>query len=75
MSESGKKWETSFSRQCGTTVTCQLEVRPAMVEVSGGTFDPQTFWYNLSGIIRGRNCNLECYPILISINVGLPFSG
>ena len=55
ISESGKKWETSFCGQCGTTVTCRLEVRPGMVGVSGGTFDPPTFWYNLSGEVFTRS--------------------
>ena len=55
ISESGKKWEPSFCGQCGTTVTCRLEVRPGMVGVSGGTFDPPTFWYNLSGEVFTRS--------------------
>ena len=55
ISESGKKWETNFCSQCGTTVTFRLEVRPGMIGVSGGTFDPPPFWYNLSGEVFTRS--------------------
>ncbi len=55
VSESGGKWETRFCQRCGTTIACVLEVRPGLIGVSGGTFDPPTFWYALTREVFQRS--------------------
>ena len=54
-SESGKAWQNSFCADCGTTVFSQLEVWPGDIGVAGGTFDPPSFWYNISGEVFTRS--------------------
>jgi len=54
-SESGKKWETHFCDQCGTTVFCRLEVRAGLSGICTGTFDPPTFWFDLDREVFKRS--------------------
>ena len=54
VSESGNSWKNQFCKHCATTLTSRLEVRPNEVGVAGGTFDPPTFWYNITAEVFTR---------------------
>ena len=51
----GKKWKNQFCSRCGTTILMHLEAWPGDIGVAGGTFDPPTFWYELSGEVFMRS--------------------
>ena len=55
ISESNKTWVNSFCASCGTTVFSKLEVWPGDIGVAGGTFDPPSFWYDISGEVFTRS--------------------
>jgi hypothetical protein len=55
ISESGFSWDNKFCPKCGTTVFMRLEVFENQVGIAGGTFDPPTFWYDLSGEVFTRS--------------------
>ena len=46
--------KNQFCKHCATTLTSRLEVRPNEVGVAGGTFDPPTFWYNITAEVFTR---------------------
>ncbi len=54
-SESGKNWHTHFCSQCGTTVYLELEVFESLIGVEAGTFDPPTFWFNITNEVFIRS--------------------
>ena len=54
-SESGNNWKNQFCKNCGTTLTSRLEVRDGEVGIAGGTFDPPTFWYNITAEVFTRS--------------------
>ena len=54
-SESEKKWRTRFCSQCGTTVYLELEVFENLIGVEAGTFDPPTFWFNITNEVFIRS--------------------
>ncbi|MFT4581638.1 MAG: hypothetical protein ACI915_000726 [Gammaproteobacteria bacterium] len=54
-SESDFTWRNRFCPNCGTTVFMRLEVFKDRVGIAGGTFDPPTFWYDLSGEVFTRS--------------------
>ena len=53
--EMGRAWKNEFCRTCGTTLFMHLEAWPGDVGIAGGTFDPPTFWYKLSGEVFRRS--------------------
>ena len=55
VSESGKTWENKFCSNCGTTLIFRLEVWEGDVGISGGTFDPPSFWYDLNREVFTRS--------------------
>ena len=54
-SESDNRWINQFCKNCATTITSRLEVRPGQVGVAGGTFDPPTFWYDITAEVFTRS--------------------
>ena len=54
-SESGNNWQNQFCKNCGTTLTSRLEVRVGEVGIAGGTFDPPTFWYDITAEVFTRS--------------------
>ena len=54
-SESGYKWRNQFCKNCATTLTSELEVRKGEVGIAGGTFDPPTFWYDITAEVFTRS--------------------
>jgi hypothetical protein len=54
-SESGFSWDNKFCPKCGTTVFVRLEVFKNQVGITGGTFDPPTFWFDLTGEVFTRS--------------------
>ena len=54
-SESGNNWKNQFCKNCATTLTSRLEVREGQVGIAGGTFDPPTFWYNITAEVFTRS--------------------
>ena len=53
--EMGRTWKNEFCSTCGTTLFMYLEAWPGDVGVAGGTFDPPTFWFELSGEVFKRS--------------------
>ncbi len=43
------------SEVCGTTVTFDLELRPGLRGIAGGSFDQPTFWYDVETFIFARS--------------------
>ena len=52
--ESGRAFTTRFCTTCGTSVFWRLEVFPDLVGIAGGTFDPPTFWFDVTREIFTR---------------------
>ena len=51
-----EQWiKSKFCEVCGTTVTFNLELRPGLIGITGGTFDQPTFWYDLETFIFARS--------------------
>ena len=46
--ESGGSMTNWFCPDCGTTVIEKISMRPDKTSVAGGTFDPPTFWYDIT---------------------------
>lgn len=46
--ESGRDFTTRFCPECGTNLFWQVEVVPGLTGVAGGSFDPPTFWYDVT---------------------------
>jgi len=46
--ESGGTTTNYFCPNCGTTVFERISMRPDKISVTGGTFDPPTFWYEVT---------------------------
>jgi hypothetical protein len=53
--ESGRKFTTRFCKNCGTSVLWNLEMSPDLTGIAGGTFDPPTFWFNVTREIFTRS--------------------
>jgi len=53
--EMDRAWKNEFCGNCGTTLFMHLEAWPGDVGIAGGTFDPPTFWYKLSGEVFRRS--------------------
>ena len=53
--EMGKTWKNQFCSSCGTTILMHLVAWQGNIGVAGGTFDPPTFWYKLSGEVFMRS--------------------
>jgi hypothetical protein len=53
--ESGRGFTTKFCPACATTVFWSVEVTPELTGVAAGTFDPPTFWFNISREIFTRS--------------------
>ncbi len=53
-SDTGRKVESEFCEDCGTTVTFRLELRDGWRGIAGGTFDQPTFWYDVETFIFAR---------------------
>ena len=54
-SESGFNWKNEFCKNCATTLTSRLEVKKGEVGIAGGTFDPPTFWFNITAEVFTRS--------------------
>ena len=54
-SESGKNWQTRFCSQCGTTVYLELEVFKGLIGIEAGTFDPPSFWFDVTNEVFIRS--------------------
>ena len=54
-SESGNNWKNQFCKNCATTLTSRLQIRNGEVGIAGGTFDPPTFWYNITAEVFTRS--------------------
>ena len=55
VTESGNDFETNFCEDCGTSVYWKISMMKGMIAIGGGTFDPPTFWYDISGEIFTRS--------------------
>ncbi|MEC7760701.1 MAG: GFA family protein [Pseudomonadota bacterium] len=53
--ESGRSFTTRFCTTCGTSVFWSLEVFPGLVGVAGGTFDPPTYWFDVTREVFTRS--------------------
>lgn len=53
--DSGRRFTTRFCPTCGTTVFWELELFEGTVGVSGGTFDPPAFWFEVEREIFARS--------------------
>ena len=55
--ESGNKFETNFCKDCGTSVywTISGSALKGLVAIGVGTFDPPSFWFDISGEIFTRS--------------------
>ena len=53
-SNAGRWVDTEFCEACGTSVSFTLELRPALVAITGGTFDTPSFWYDLDNFNFAR---------------------
>ena len=54
-SESGNQWENRFCSRCGTSIFSLLEVRAGLIAISAGTFDPPTFWFDVTREVFTRS--------------------
>jgi len=52
---SGRAFDTRFCTNCGTTVWWTIGTRPNSIGISGGTFDPPTFWYPIDREVFTRS--------------------
>lgn len=46
--ESGGTATNRFCPKCGTTLFEKISMRPDKTSITGGTFDPPTFWYDIT---------------------------
>ncbi len=53
--ESGREFTARFCETCGTRLTWTLEALPGLVGIAGGSFDPPSFWYEISREIFTRS--------------------
>ena len=52
---SGRAFDTRFCTECGTTVWWTIGTRPNSIGISGGTFDPPSFWYAIDREVFTRS--------------------
>ncbi len=52
---SGRAFDTRFCTECGTTVWWTIGTRPDSIGISGGTFDPPSFWYAIDREVFTRS--------------------
>ena len=52
---SGRAFDTRFCTKCGTTVWWTIGTRPNSIGISGGTFDPPSFWYDIDREVFTRS--------------------
>ena len=52
---SGRAFDTRFCTECGTTVWWTIGTRPNSIGISGGTFDPPSFWYAIGREVFTRS--------------------
>ncbi len=52
---SGRAFDTRFCTECGTTVWWTIGTRPNSIGISGGTFDPTSFWYAIDREVFTRS--------------------
>ena len=55
LSESQKQWRTNFCENCGSTIFLELEVFQGLVGIEAGTFDPPTFWFDITNEVFIRS--------------------
>lgn len=53
--ESGRSFTTYFCPTCATTLFWSLGMSPDLTGVAAGTFDPPSFWFNVSREIFTRS--------------------
>lgn len=53
--ESGREFTTKFCPACATTLFWSLGMTPELTGVAAGTFDPPSFWFNVSREIFTRS--------------------
>jgi len=59
---SGRWIQNEFCKQCGSTVSWTLEMRPGLRAIAGGSYDNPD-WYSLEAHIWARSARSDmCYP-------------